>query len=219
MEATKKSLLTRWSHRRVVLLKGELSCRALTLYLWQRTPEKTSPAWHNILHPPTSKNIRGVIKRTRLGVKQKKQKTKKLAPRCHGNQCNDVWDSPKMMTALLGGKKIVRCHLQALGIPRYPFWHGLQTQTLAVHVRAGTAALVRTSTGRGSAQQQQHRSNQSQEPARRTTLPRPGRKHHIHWNHSPKARFRVKICWGSLCGRRDPGRKSGEAGGIYRNRR
>lgn len=165
--------------------------------LWHSTLSReniTCMAQHSAQNPPTSKNMRGVIKRTRLGGK-----TGTTMPRKSVQWCVRQPENDDSLSA--GGKKIVRCHLQALGIPRYSFWHGLQTQTLAVHMRAGTAALVRTSTGRSSAQQQQqHRSNQSQEPARRSTLPRPGRKHHIHWNYSPKARFRVKICWGSLCG-------------------
>lgn len=102
MGATKKSLLTWWSHQCVDLLKRELSFQAFpcfdTLPLTAQTRENiTCMAQHAAQNPPTSKNIRGVIKRTRLGGG--------LAPRCHGNECNDVWDSPKMMTALLGGGK------------------------------------------------------------------------------------------------------------------
>lgn len=196
MEATKRSLLTWWSHHCVDLLKRELSFQAFSCFDTSDNPNQRK---HH-LHGTTS-----CTKSTNFQEHQRSHQKNKTGggagttlPRewvqwCLRQPEND--DSPS------GREKIVRCHLQALGIPRYSFWHGLQTQTLAVHMRAGTAALVRTSTGRGSAQQQQqHRSNQSQEPARRTTLPRPGRKHHIHWNYSPKARFRVKICWGSLCG-------------------
>lgn len=77
---------------------------------------------------------------------------------------------------------VMRFHLQALGIPRYSFRHSLQTQTLAVHMRPGAAALVRASSHRGGAHQQRQR--QSPEPAERSPLPRPDLRHDIHSKYS-----------------------------------
>jgi len=71
----------------------------------------------------------------------------------------------------------MKAHLQAVGVPRYSFRHGLQAETLAVHMRSGAAALVRASSHRGGAQQQ--RQNQSPEPAERSPLLR----HDIHWKY------------------------------------
>lgn len=72
---------------------------------------------------------------------------------------------------------VVNYHLQALGIPRYSLRHGLQTQSLAVNMRPGAAALVRASSHRGGAQQQRH----SQSPERSTLL----RRHDIHLDYFP----------------------------------
>lgn len=70
-----------------------------------------------------------------------------------------------MATVKISFKLSLTFHLQSLGIPRYSFRHSLQTQTLAVHMRPGAAALVWASSHRGSAQQQ--RQNKSPNPAER----------------------------------------------------
>lgn len=90
--------------------------------------------------------------------------------------------------------KFMKFHLQALGIPRYSFRHSLQTQTLAVHMRPGAAALMWTSTHRSSAKHQQRKS-QSQNPAERSTLLQPGRRHDIHLNY-----FQSEVNWKSAGG-------------------
>lgn len=91
---------------------------------------------------------------------------------------------------------VVKFHLQALGIPRYSFRHSLQTQTLAVHMRPGAAALVWASSDRSSAHQQ--RKNESPNPAERSPLLRPGRRHDIHSNY-----FQTEVNWKSAGGEVD----------------
>lgn len=88
---------------------------------------------------------------------------------------------------------IMKSHLQAVGIPRYSFGHRLQTQTLAVHMRPGAAALVWASSHRSDARQ--HRENQSSNPAERSSPLRPGRRHVIHWNY-----FQTEVNWISAGG-------------------
>ena len=66
--------------------------------------------------------------------------------------------------------RLMKVHLQTLGIPRYSFRHSLQAQTLTVHMRPGAAALVRASVHRGGGGAQQQRQEQSPEPAERSPL-------------------------------------------------
>ncbi len=93
---------------------------------------------------------------------------------------------------------LMKFDLQALSVPRYSFRHSLQTQTLAVHMRPGAAALVWATSHRGSAHQQRKR--QSPNLAGRSPLLR----HDIHTNY-----LQIDVNWksegeSSRCGNKDP---------------